>query len=57
MYPDRLEVRHVSANGSWNRGWVNVSTVCIGEPMSPDVFVTYLPGRSHTHEGACVARD
>ncbi len=31
--PDRLEVRYVSANGGmrWNRRWVNVSTVCIGE--------------------------
>src|SRR2546426_3381809 len=33
VYPDRFEVRYVSANGGirWNRGWVNVSTVCIGE--------------------------
>ena len=32
-YPDRFEVRYVSANGGirWNRDWVNVSTVCIGE--------------------------
>ena len=32
-YPDRFEVRYVSANGGirWRRGWVNVSTVCIGE--------------------------
>ena len=32
-YPDRFEVRYVSANGGirWNRGWLNVSTVCIGE--------------------------
>ena len=32
-YPDRLEVRHVSANGGirWNRTWVNVSIVCVGE--------------------------
>jgi transposase InsO family protein len=32
-YPDRFEVRYVSANGGirWNRGWINVSTVCIGE--------------------------
>ncbi len=31
--PDRFEVRYVSANGGirWNRRWVNVSTVCIGE--------------------------
>ena len=31
--PDRFEVRYVSANGGirWNRDWVNVSTVCIGE--------------------------
>ena len=30
---DRFEVRYVSANGGirWNRRWVNVSTVCIGE--------------------------
>lgn len=32
-YPDRFEVRYVSGNGGirWNRAWVNVSTVCIGE--------------------------
>ena len=32
-YPDRFEVRYVSANGGirWNREWINVSTVCIGE--------------------------
>ena len=32
-YPDRFEVRSVSANGGirWNREWVNVSTVCVGE--------------------------
>jgi putative transposase len=33
-YPDRFEVRYVSANGGirWkNRTWVNVSTTCIGE--------------------------
>jgi putative transposase len=32
-YPDRFEVRYVSANGGirWNNQWVNVSTVCIGE--------------------------
>jgi hypothetical protein len=33
VYPDRLEVRYVSGNGGigWNRDWVNVSAVCIGE--------------------------
>jgi putative transposase len=33
VYPDRFEVRYVSGNGGirWRRGWVNVSTVCIGE--------------------------
>jgi transposase InsO family protein len=32
-YPDRYEVRYVSANGGirWNNAWVNVSTTCIGE--------------------------
>jgi transposase InsO family protein len=32
-YPDRYEVRYVSANGGirWNCSWVNVSTTCIGE--------------------------
>jgi len=32
-YPDRFEVRYVSANGGirWNNGWVNVSVVCAGE--------------------------
>ena len=34
-YPDRFEVRYVSANGGirWNRRWLNVSTVCIGEDV------------------------
>lgn len=34
VYPDRFEVRYVSANGGirWkNHAWINVSTVCIGE--------------------------
>ena len=32
-YPDRFEVRYVSANGGirWNRDWVHVSIVCVGE--------------------------
>jgi hypothetical protein len=33
-YPDRFEVRYVSANGGirWKKHrWVNVSSVCIGE--------------------------
>jgi len=32
-YPDRFEVRYVSANGGirWNRQWVNVSITCVGE--------------------------
>lgn len=32
-YPDRFEVRYVSANGGirWNNGWLNVSIVCVGE--------------------------
>lgn len=32
-YPDRYEVRYVSANGGirWNKQWVNVSLTCIGE--------------------------
>ncbi len=32
-YPDRFEVRYVSANGGirWNRAWINVSITCIGE--------------------------
>jgi putative transposase len=32
-YPDRFEVRYVSANGGirWNHQWVNVSHTCIGE--------------------------
>jgi putative transposase len=32
-YPDRFEVRYVSANGGirWNRRWVNVSIACAGE--------------------------
>ena len=33
QYPDRFEVRYVSANGGirWNSKWVNVSHVCAGE--------------------------
>jgi putative transposase len=32
-YPDRFEVRYVSANGGirWNKDWVNVSITCAGE--------------------------
>ena len=32
-YPDRFEVRYVSANGGirWNSQWVNVSITCVGE--------------------------
>jgi hypothetical protein len=32
-YPDRFEVRSVSANGGirWEHHWVNVSTVCAGD--------------------------
>ena len=32
-YPDRFEVRYVSANGGikWNSHWINVSSVCAGE--------------------------
>lgn len=32
-YPDRFEVRYVSANGGirWNSRWVNVSITCVGE--------------------------
>lgn len=32
-YPDRFEVRYVSANGGirWHNGWLNVSIVCAGE--------------------------
>jgi putative transposase len=32
-YPDRFEVRDVSANGGirWNRQWVNISHTCVGE--------------------------
>jgi putative transposase len=31
-YPDRFEVRYVSANGGirWNRQWINVSVTCAG---------------------------
>lgn len=33
IYPDRFEVRYVSADGAirWNSDWVQVSTVCSGE--------------------------
>jgi hypothetical protein len=32
-YPDRFEVRYVSANGGirWHHQWVNVSHTCIGD--------------------------
>ncbi len=32
-YPDRFELRYVSANGGirWNHHWVNVSVCCAGE--------------------------
>jgi hypothetical protein len=37
-YPDRFEVRYVSANGDirWNHRWVNVSTTCAGEYVGLD---------------------
>jgi transposase InsO family protein len=37
-YPDRFEVRYVSANGGirWNSRWVNGSTVCVGEYVGLD---------------------
>jgi hypothetical protein len=33
QYPDRFEVRYVSANGGirWHKKWVNISSVLIGE--------------------------
>lgn len=32
-YPDRFEIRYVSANGGirWNKQWINVSITCVGE--------------------------
>ncbi len=44
-YPDRFEVRYLSANGGirWNRRWVNVSTVCIGEYVKRN-FAPYNVG-------------
>jgi putative transposase len=55
-YPDRFEVRYVSANGGirWNRQWVNVSHVCVGayiglEEIDDGVWNVYFgplkPGR------------
>lgn len=37
-YPDRFEVRYVSANGGirWRSDWVNVSIVCAGEYVGPE---------------------
>jgi transposase InsO family protein len=39
-YPDRFEVRYVSADGSisWNKGWVYVSSVCSGEYIGLEEF-------------------
>ncbi len=39
-YPDRFEVRYVSANGGirWNSDWVNVSIVCAGEYVGLEVI-------------------
>jgi putative transposase len=33
IYPDRFEVRYVSADGAfrWNSDWVQVSIICSGE--------------------------
>jgi len=48
-YPDRFEVRLVSANGGirWNRDWVNVSTVCAGayvglEELDDGIWTVYF---------------
>src|ERR1044071_3662784 len=40
-YPDRFEVRYVSANGGmrWNSCWVNVSIVCVGEYVGLEEIV------------------
>jgi transposase InsO family protein len=40
-YPDRFEVRYVSANGGirWNSRWVNVSIVCVGEYVGLEEIV------------------
>jgi putative transposase len=40
IYPDRLEVRYVSADGSisWNSGWLYVSSVCSGEYVGLEEF-------------------
>ena len=66
-YPDRFEVRYVSANGGirWKKhAWVNVSTVCVGEYVGLeeiddgvwDVYFGPLQARAparaaHAHRG------
>lgn len=39
-YPDRFEIRYVSANGGirWNNQWVNVSVCCAGENVGLEEF-------------------
>lgn len=57
-YPDRFEVRYVSANGGirWRNQWVNVSSVLIGEHVGLEevddgqwdvYFANYRLGRLH----------
>jgi putative transposase len=57
-YPDRYEVRYVSANGGirWRKKWVNVSSVLIGEHVGLEEvddgqwdvwFANYRLGRLH----------
>ena len=57
-YPDRFEVRYVSANGGihWNSDWVTVSIVCAGEyagleDIDNDIWTVYFGpltlGRRH----------
>ena len=48
-YPDRFEVRCVSANGGirWNRRWANVSSTCVGqyvglEDIDDDLWDVYF---------------
>lgn len=57
-YPDRFEVRYVSANGGmrWHKNWVNISSVLIGEYVGLEevddgqwdvYFANYRLGRLH----------
>ena len=64
-YPDRFEVRYVSANGGirWHHHWVNISSTCVGEYVGLEEIdngiwnVYFGPLKlGRLHENTCVSK-